>query len=105
MHIFIRNAGTALAGVVLAGAGLLVALPAHAAAAAHTTAPKAAPVAACTQTAQTRGWICFLRYCDAYYCYYDCYPTAESRRNGEQPAETIRVPKPAGEPPAQIDKP
>jgi hypothetical protein len=105
MHTLIRNAGTALAGVVLAGAGLLVALPATSAHAASSVAaaPKAAPAAACTHTA--RGWICFLRYCDPYYCYYDCYPTWDARNKGEAPSKTHRIEKPAGEAPAQISLP
>ncbi|GAA4222631.1 hypothetical protein FHR32_003850 [Streptosporangium album] len=102
MHTFIRNAGTIVAGAVLAGTSLFVALPA---ASAHAAAPKAAPAAGCTQTATAAGWICFLRYCDDYYCYYDCYPTAYARNKGDKPSETIRVPKPEGEPPAQINKP
>ncbi|WP_406318846.1 hypothetical protein OHA77_15910 [Streptosporangium sp. NBC_01639] len=100
MHTFIRNAGTIIAGAVLAGAGLLVTLPATSA---HAATVKAAPVAGCTQTAA--GWICYLRYCDAYYCYYDCYPTAYARAKGDRPSQSIRVPKPEGTPPAQIDKP
>ncbi|MFJ2030456.1 hypothetical protein [Streptosporangium sp. NPDC087985] len=102
MYTFIRNAGTVVAGAVLAGAGLLVGLPA---ASAHAASLKATPAVACAQTATAADWICFLRYCDPYYCYYDCYPTAAAHARGEQAAETIRVPKPAGEPPAQISKP
>lgn len=102
MHTFTRSVGTALAGALLAATGLLIALPATTA---HAASPKAAPAAACTTLAIAKGWICYLRYCDAYYCYYDCYPTANARRSGEEPSDTIRVPKPQGEPPAQITRP
>ncbi|MFC4592089.1 hypothetical protein [Sphaerisporangium corydalis] len=100
-----RRAGTALASAVLAGAaGLLVALPATSA---HAATPATAPAATCAQaTGDTaKGIICFLRYCDAFYCYYDCYLTAEARRKGSKPSSTIRVPKPKGTPPGQITRP
>lgn len=100
MHTLIRNAGTALAGVVLAGAGLLVALPATSA---HAASSAAAPATACTQT--VGGWICFLRYCDEYYCYYDCYPTWEARNKGEAPSMEHKVLKPKGKAPEQISLP
>ncbi len=101
MNIFIRDAGVVLAGAVLAGAGLFVGLPA---ADAHAASSRAAPAAVCERTAEA-GWICFLRYCDRYYCYYDCYPTALARNRGDRPSDTIRVPKPEGTPPAQIERP
>src|SRR4051812_30597692 len=94
MHTLTRKAGTALAGVVLAGAGLLVALPATSA---HAASSQAAPAAACTQTA--KGWICFLRYCDPYYCYYDCYPTWDARNKGEAPSMEHKVPVTPGKAP------
>jgi hypothetical protein len=99
MRTLIRKAGTALAGVVLAGAGLTVALPATSAHAASSVAvaSQAAPTTACTQTA--RGWICFLRYCDRYYCYYDCYPTWDARNKGEAPSMQHKVPVTAGKAP------
>ncbi|MEV7968353.1 hypothetical protein AB0O34_20570 [Sphaerisporangium sp. NPDC088356] len=91
-----RNVGTTLASVVLAGAGLFVVFPATTAQAAS---PKVSPAATCTQSADNaRGVICFLRYCDAYYCYYDCYITADARKAGGKPTSTIRVPKPEGTP-------
>ncbi|MEV6866215.1 hypothetical protein AB0M44_35135 [Streptosporangium subroseum] len=101
MHTLTRKAGTALAGVILAGAGLLVALPATSAHAASSVAAasQAAPATACTQTA--RGWICFLRYCDAYYCYYDCYPTWDARNKGEAPSMTHKEEKVEGREPAK----
>ncbi|MEU8265795.1 hypothetical protein AB0B89_01405 [Sphaerisporangium sp. NPDC049002] len=97
-----RNVGTTLAAVVLAGAGLFVAFPATTAQAAS---PKMSPAAACTRaTDDASGVICFLRYCDAYYCYYDCYITADSRKAGSKPTSTIRVPKPQGTPAPTITR-
>lgn len=101
MNTFIRSARIGLAGAVLAGAGLLGVLPV---AGAHAASSQAAPAVACSHTAAA-GWICYLRYCDRYYCYYDCYPTLTARSKGEKPSDTIRVPKPEGTPPAQITKP
>ncbi|MFF3438313.1 hypothetical protein [Streptosporangium sp. NPDC002721] len=100
MNTFIRDAAAVLAGAVLAGAGLLAA-PATAA---RATPPQAAPGAVCERTTEAR-WICFLRYCDRYYCYYDCYPTALARSRGDRPSGTTRIPKPSGRPPAQIERP
>ncbi|MDP9849705.1 hypothetical protein [Streptosporangium lutulentum] len=102
MYTFVRSAGTALAGVVLAATGLLAVLPATGAQAASAVAvaTKAAPAAACTQTA--RGWICFLRYCDRYYCYYDCYPTLAARNRGDAPSTTHKETKVEGREPAKM---
>ncbi|MFB9679067.1 hypothetical protein [Streptosporangium vulgare] len=100
MKTFIRDAAVTLAGAVLAGTGLL-AVPA---AAAHATPSQAAPGVVCERTTEA-GWICFLRYCDRYYCYYDCYPTALARSKGDRPSGTTRIPKPQGTPPAQIERP
>jgi hypothetical protein len=87
MYAFIRNAGTTLAGVVLAGAGLFVALPVTGA---HAATPEAAP-ATCTETAQ--GWVCYLDRCvfqnGTWHCYYYCYPTAAARAKGERPSKTV----------------
>jgi hypothetical protein len=89
MYAFIRNAGTALAGVVLVGAGLFVALPATGA---HAAASEAAP-AACAETA--RGWACYLvpNSCypipGGYRCLYDCYPTAAARAAGVAPSRQV----------------
>ncbi|WP_329080079.1 MULTISPECIES: hypothetical protein [unclassified Streptosporangium] len=105
MNILTRDAGVVLAGVVLAGAGLLVGLPAAGAhAASSSRAASAAPAAVCERTTE-EGWICFLRYCDRYYCYYDCYPTLTARNKGDRPSDTVRIPKPKGTPPAQIERP
>ncbi|WP_433380283.1 hypothetical protein [Streptosporangium sp. CA-115845] len=101
MNTFIRSARIGLAGAVLAGAGLLGVLPVTGA---HAASSQVAPAVACSHTA-AHGWICYLRYCDRYYCYYDCYPTLTARNKGEKPSETVRVPKPAGTPPAQITRP
>jgi len=100
MHTFIRTTRTVLAGAFLAGVGLLGGIPM---AGAHAASSRA-PGVVCSQTA-TAGWICFLRYCDEYYCYYDCYPTLAARNKGDRPSDTIRVPKPEGTPPAQIERP
>ncbi|MEV0758078.1 hypothetical protein [Streptosporangium sp. NPDC050280] len=101
MNTFIRSAGIGLAGAVLAGTGLFGVLPMTAA---HAASPHVAPATVCSDTVED-GWICFLRYCDNYYCYYDCYPTLTARNKGERPSETVRIPKPEGKPPAQINKP
>ncbi|MFF5112017.1 hypothetical protein [Streptosporangium sp. NPDC000509] len=101
MNTLIRSAGIGLAGAVLAGTGLFGLLPMTAA---HAVSPQVAPAAVCSDTVED-GWICFLRYCDLYYCYYDCYPTLTARNKGERPSETVRIPKPEGTPPAQINKP
>ena len=102
MHTLIRKAGTAMAGVVLAGAGLLVALPATSAHAASSVAavPEAAPAAACTHTA--RGWICFLRYCDDYYCYYDCYPPGTRATRVRRPPWSTRFASPKARLPSRF---
>ncbi|MEU6738957.1 hypothetical protein [Streptosporangium sandarakinum] len=102
MHTLIRSTGAALTGALLAG-GLLASLPtaAHAASAPLVArVAQAAPAVACTADATASGWICFLRYCDAYYCYYDCYPTLQARTSGQRPGKTIRVPKPTTGSPA-----
>ncbi|WP_405140017.1 hypothetical protein OG589_24755 [Sphaerisporangium sp. NBC_01403] len=97
-----RSVGTTLASVALAGAGLFVAFPATTAQAAS---PKISPAATCTRTIDdARGVICFLRYCDDYYCYYDCYITADARKAGAKPTTTVRVPKPAGTPAPVINR-
>ena len=102
MRTLIRNAGTALAGVLLAGGGLSVALPA---ATAHAESLGAARAPVCSAQAAARGWICYLRYCDAYYCYYDCYPTFTARNKGDKPASSIKVLRPKGQPLQQITRP
>lgn len=104
MHALIRGAGTVLTGAFLAAAGAFVALPSTAAQAASLT--RVEPASVCAQPTVARPWICFLRYCDAYYCYYDCYPTAFARQQGEKPGKSIRVPKPrSGSPAPQITSP
>ncbi|MDH2424964.1 hypothetical protein [Sphaerisporangium sp. TRM90804] len=101
MRTLVHTTGTAMAGVVLA-AGLSAAVPASAA---HAASLKPA-AAVCTTEAAAKGWICFLRYCDAYFCYYDCYPTLYARNKGEKPSKSIRLPKPKeGEAPKEITAP
>ncbi|MFF5246507.1 hypothetical protein ACFY3V_19650 [Streptosporangium sp. NPDC000095] len=105
MNTLIRSAGIGLAGAVLAGTGLFGLLPMTAAhAGSPAVSPQVTPAAVCSDTGDDR-WICFLRYCDSYYCYYDCYPTLTARNMGEKPSETVRVPKPEGKPPTQITRP
>ncbi|GII75783.1 hypothetical protein Sru01_07650 [Sphaerisporangium rufum] len=107
MHRFLHTAGTALAGMVIAGAGF--GLPAAPASAAARTAPATGSAVVCPAaeaSAATRPYICFLRYCDPYWCYYDCYPTYYARKRGDRPSTTIRQPRPAqGRPPAEIRSP
>ncbi|MGJ6970167.1 hypothetical protein ACSDR0_50810 [Streptosporangium sp. G11] len=91
MHTLIRKAGTALAGVVLAGTGMLVALPATSAHAESFTvaAAKAAPETACTQAAGR--WICYLLYCRNGICYYRCYPVGYAGDRSNAPTRDYTV--------------
>ncbi|GLW10245.1 hypothetical protein Misp01_53730 [Microtetraspora sp. NBRC 13810] len=99
MKLYVRRVAITLAGGLLTGAAMLVAVPATAAHA--TTAAHASQAAVCSADAKA-GWICFLRYCDAHYCYYDCYPTRAAHAEGAAPGKTIKVPKGKGKPAAEI---
>ncbi|PYC77743.1 hypothetical protein C7C46_17985 [Streptomyces tateyamensis] len=105
----VRRTAPALAALATAAALVgLPAGPAHAApiarAAPHCipAAARQLPGSAFLRAAQRPAdWICILRYCDADYCYYDCYevdPGAQADTS-QPPAGTLTQPNTGDNPP------